>query len=151
MRCPQCVREILCKLSDHRDVDNAGEIVVLNSRNKTTSFSHKVGPRQPWVTSCQRREFGGSWCRWGSEKCFKSIITHHTFSSQAHFTASQVQFILNKKPELKENKNCRRLYLELRKHFGIKQKYSELIMLCKNCRYLRSKTAATIRICLQLC
>ena len=25
MMCSQCVREILCKLSDHRDVDNAGE------------------------------------------------------------------------------------------------------------------------------
>ena len=25
MFCCQCVREILCKLSDHKDVDNAGE------------------------------------------------------------------------------------------------------------------------------
>ena len=53
---------------------------------------------------------------------------------QAHFTSSQVQFVLNKKPDLKENKNWRRLYLELRKHFGVKQQYSELVMLCKNCR-----------------
>ena len=53
---------------------------------------------------------------------------------QAHFTASEVQFILNKKPELKENKNCQKLYLELRKNFGVKPQYSELLMLCKNCR-----------------
>ena len=72
-------------------------------------------------------------------RSFIAIITHSSLlSSQAHFTASQVQFILNKKPELKENKNCRRLYLELRKHFGVKQKYSELIMLCKNCRYFHN-------------
>ena len=71
----------------------------------------------------------------GQNCLFSGIIFFNTQSSQAHFTANQVQFILNKKPELKENKNCRRLYLELRKHFGIKQKYSELIMLCKNCRY----------------
>ena len=53
---------------------------------------------------------------------------------QAHFTASEVQFVLNKKPELKENKNSRKLYSELRKNFGVKAKYSELVMLCKNCR-----------------
>ena len=103
--------------------------------------SEQVGPRQPWVTSYQRRGFGGSSYRSGPGGGFCS--NHYTDSSQAHFTASQVQFILNKKPELKENKNCRRLYLELRKHFGIKQKYSELIMLCKNCRYL------PFRACLQ--
>ena len=54
---------------------------------------------------------------------------------QAHFTASEVQFVLNKKPELKENKNSRKLYLELRKNFGVKAQFSELVMLCKNCRY----------------
>lgn len=93
----ECVREILCKLSDHRDVDNAGRT--------TPTMSYIVSEKRIW----------------------RELV-------QAHFTANEVQFILNKRPELKENKNCRRLYLELRKHFGIQQKYSELIMLCKNCR-----------------
>ena len=59
---------------------------------------------------------------------------HSMYTVQARFTASEVQFILNKKPELKENKNCQKLYLELRKNFGVKPQYSELLMLCKNCR-----------------
>ena len=64
-----------------------------------------------------------------------SLSSLHSMSTvQAHFTASEVQFILNKKPELKENKNCQKLYLELRKNFGVKPQYSELLMLCKNCR-----------------
>jgi len=93
----ECVREILCKLSDHKDVDNAGRT--------TPTMSYIVSEKRVW----------------------RELV-------QAHFTASQVQFVLNKKPELKENKNCRRLYLELGKHFGVKQQYSELLMLCKNCR-----------------
>ena len=66
---------------------------------------------------------------------------------QAHFTASEVQFVLNKKPELKENKNSRKLYLELRKNFGVKAQYSELVMLCKNCRYLWLYYFASIHSC----
>ena len=66
---------------------------------------------------------------------YGSLSPLHSMSAvQAHFTASEVQFILNKKPELKENKNCQKLYLELRKNFGVKPQYSELLMLCKNCR-----------------
>ena len=73
---------------------------------------------------------------------------YYSQHSQAHFNANEVQFILNKRPELKENNNCRRLYLELRKNFGIKQKYSELIMLCKNCRYLHIQQQQSFRICI---
>jgi len=93
----ECVREILCKLSDHRDVENAGRT--------TPTMKYIVSEKRIW----------------------RELV-------QAHFTASEVQFILNKKPELKENKNCQKLYLELRKNFGVKPQYSELLMLCKNCR-----------------
>jgi len=93
----ECVREILCKLSDHRDVENAGRT--------TPTMKYIVSEKRIW----------------------RELV-------QAHFTAAEVQFVLSKKPELKENKNCRKLYLELRKHFGVKPQYSELIMLCKNCR-----------------
>ena len=67
-------------------------------------------------------------------KYFLSKFCKIFFCPQAHFTAAEVQFVLNKKPELKENKNCRKLYLELRKQFGVKAQYSEMLMLCKNCR-----------------
>merc|ERR1712223_2038151 len=58
----ECVREILCKLSDHRDVDNAGRT--------TPTMSYIVAEKRIW----------------------RELV-------QAHFTASQVQFIFNKKPE----------------------------------------------------
>lgn len=93
----ECVREILCKLSDHRDVENAGR--------STPTMKYIVSEKRIW----------------------RELV-------QAHFTAAEVQFVLNKKPELKENKNCRKLYLELRKQFGVKAQYSEMLMLCKNCR-----------------
>jgi len=93
----ECVREILCKLSDYRDVENAGRT--------TPTMKYIVSEKRIW----------------------RELV-------QAHFTASEVQFVLNKKPELKENKNSRKLYLELRKNFGVKAQFSELVMLCKNCR-----------------
>jgi len=94
----ECVREILCKLSDHRDVENAGRT--------TPTMNYIVSEKRIW----------------------RELV-------QAHFSAAEVQFVLNKKPELKENKNCRKLYLELRKQFGVKPQYSELLMLCRNCRW----------------
>ena len=53
---------------------------------------------------------------------------------QAHFTKNEVQFIINKRPELAGRKSWRNLYLALRKHFGLRQQFTELLMLCKNCR-----------------
>jgi len=55
---------------------------------------------------------------------------------QAHFTATQADFILNKKPELREGKKFRELYFALKKHFGLRQEFTELVMLCKSCRVL---------------
>jgi len=93
----ECVREILCKLSDHKDVENAGRT--------TPTMKYIVSEKRIW----------------------RELV-------QAHFTTCEVQFVLDKKPQLKDNKNCRKLYLELRKRFGIKPQYSELIMLCNHCR-----------------
>ena len=53
---------------------------------------------------------------------------------QAHFSAQEVQFMLDKRPQLKEDKNWRSLYLELRKQFGVPEQFSELLILCKNCQ-----------------
>jgi len=55
---------------------------------------------------------------------------------QAHFTTLQTEFMLNKKPELKEGKKFRDLYYALKQQFGLRQEFTELVVLCKGCRVL---------------
>jgi len=55
---------------------------------------------------------------------------------QAHFTTLQIEFMLNKKPDLKEGKKWRDLYFHLKRHFGLRQEFTELVVLCKPCRVL---------------
>jgi len=95
----ECVREILCRLSDYRDVDNAGRA--------TPTMQFIVKEKRIW----------------------RELV-------QAHFTKNEIQFIINKRPELAEKKSWRNLYVALRKHFGLRQQFTELLMLCKNCRVL---------------
>jgi len=95
----ECVREILCRLSDYKDVDSAGRA--------TPTMQFIVKEKRIW----------------------RELV-------QAHFTKNETQFVLNKRPELAEKKNWRSLYLALRKQFGLRQQFTELLMLCKNCRVL---------------
>ena len=42
--------------------------------------------------------------------------------------------IITEKPHLKENKNWRELYHCLKRKFGLRDEFTELVMLCKLCR-----------------
>jgi len=95
----ECVREILCRLSDYKDVDNAGRA--------TPTMQFIVKEKRIW----------------------RELV-------QAHFTKNETQFVINKRPELAERKSWRNLYLALRKQFGLRQQFTELLMLCKPCRVL---------------
>jgi len=95
----ECVREILCRLSDYKDVDNAGLA--------TPTMQFIVKEKRIW----------------------RELV-------QAHFTKNEIQYIINKRPELAGRRSWRNLYLALRKQFGLRQQFTELLMLCKNCRVL---------------
>jgi len=55
---------------------------------------------------------------------------------QTHFNNQQIEFVINKKPELKEGKKFRDLYFALKRQFGLRQEFTELVMLCRSCRVL---------------
>lgn len=55
---------------------------------------------------------------------------------QAHFTTDELEFVMKKRPELKEKKDCRDLYMAVKKQFGLRQQFTELLMLCKTCSVL---------------
>jgi len=55
---------------------------------------------------------------------------------QSHFTKSQVECVISQKPELAGNKKWRDLYISLKKKYGLRQEFTELVMLCKPCRVL---------------
>lgn len=95
----ECVREILCRLSDYKDVDNAGRA--------TPTMQFIVKEKRIW----------------------RELV-------QAHFSKNEIQFVIHKRPELAERKSWRNLYLALRKQFGLRQQFTELLMLCKPCRVL---------------
>ena len=63
---------------------------------------------------------------------------------QTHFTKTQIEYILKEKPDLnnKENNNnnnnrdWKSLYKQLRRRFGLKEEYTEMLHLCRKCRAL---------------
>ena len=56
---------------------------------------------------------------------------------QTHFTKNQVEYILKEKPDLnKENRDWKSLYKQLRRRFGLKEEYTEMLHLCRKCRAL---------------
>lgn len=55
---------------------------------------------------------------------------------QTHFTKPQIEFILSSNPSLRERKDWRLLYRKLRRKFGLREEFTELLILCKNCRVL---------------
>jgi F-box protein 25/32 len=52
---------------------------------------------------------------------------------QTHFTKAQIEFILSERPELKDNKDWQALHTALRRRYGIRQNYTEMLMLCRRC------------------
>jgi len=52
---------------------------------------------------------------------------------QTHFTKNQIEFILTEKPELKDNKDWQALHTALRRRYGIRQNFTEMLMLCRRC------------------
>ena len=55
---------------------------------------------------------------------------------QTHYNPAQIEFVLKAKPELGQSKDWEALYKALRRKFGLKEEYTELIMLCRKCRIL---------------
>lgn len=95
----ECIREILCRLSDRRDLDSAGKA--------SPVMSLIVQERRIW----------------------RELV-------QAHFTKNEIEFVLKKRPELAEKKVWRDLYIAIKKQFGLRPQFTELVMLCKPCRVL---------------
>ena len=55
---------------------------------------------------------------------------------QTHFTHAQIEFVLRERPELRADKDWEALYRALRRKFGVREEYTELIHLCRKCRVL---------------
>jgi len=53
---------------------------------------------------------------------------------QSHFTSLQVEFILSRQPELGEKKLYKDLYYALKKQFGLREEYTDLLEMCRTCR-----------------
>merc|ERR1719361_2119623 len=52
---------------------------------------------------------------------------------QTHFTKAQIEFILTERPELKDNKDWQALHTSLRRRYGIRQNFTEILLLCRRC------------------
>lgn len=95
----ECLREILCRLGQDRDVVSAGKA--------TPTMGYIVEERRIW----------------------RELV-------EAHFTPNEIEFVRAKRPELYDNKKWRELYMAIKKQFGLRQQFTEMIMLCKPCRVL---------------
>ena len=45
----------------------------------------------------------------------------------------QIEFILQEKPDLRESKDWKELYGALRRKYGIREEFTEMLMLCRKC------------------
>jgi len=52
---------------------------------------------------------------------------------QTHFTKMQIEFVLQEKPQLKDSKDWKELYGSLRRKFGLREEFTEMVMLCRKC------------------
>jgi F-box protein 25/32 len=55
---------------------------------------------------------------------------------QAHFTNLQIEFILSREPELKDKKLYKDMYYALKKQFGLREEYTDMLEMCRTCRVL---------------
>jgi len=52
---------------------------------------------------------------------------------QTHFSKLQIEYVLQEKPQLKETKDWKELYASLRRKYGLREEFTEMIMLCRKC------------------
>lgn len=45
----------------------------------------------------------------------------------------QIEFVLQEKPQLKDSKDWKELYASLRRKFGLREDFTEMVMLCRKC------------------
>jgi len=55
---------------------------------------------------------------------------------QTHFTKLQIEYVLQAKPQLKDSKDWKELYASLRRKYGMREEFTEMIMLCRKCAAL---------------
>jgi F-box protein 25/32 len=92
----ECVREVLLRLADHKDLENSGKAYSVMQR--------LVDEQRIWRELCR-----------------------------FHFTPQQIGFILQSCPP---QTDWQGIYHKLRKSFGLREEYAEIIQLCRNCRCL---------------
>ena len=54
-------------------------------------------------------------------------------NSRYHFLKLQIEFVLQEKPQLKDSKDWKELYASLRRKFGLREEFTEMLMLCRKC------------------
>jgi len=92
----ECIREILLRLSDPRDLEQASK-------------------------TCEAMKAVAS-----EKRVWRELV-------QTHFTKMQIEFVLQEKPQLKDSKDWKELYASLRRKFGLREEFTEMVMLCRKC------------------
>jgi len=92
----ECIREILLRLSDPRDLEQASK-------------------------TCEAMKAVAS-----EKRVWRELV-------QTHFTKMQIEFVLQEKPQLKDSKDWKELYASLRRKFGLREEFTEMLMLCRKC------------------
>ncbi|XP_063241117.1 F-box only protein 32 [Bacillus rossius redtenbacheri] len=93
----ECVREVLLRLDDHKDLESSGQAYGVMQR--------LVDEQRIWRELCR-----------------------------FHFTPLQLQHVTE--GALAGCTDWQRIYHKLRRLFGLKEEYAEMIQLCRNCRCL---------------
>lgn len=95
----ECVREILLRLNDSKDVESAGKV-------------------------CQTMQSLAN-----EKRIWRELV-------QTHFTKAQVELVLRERPGLGEARDWQSLYTALRRHFDVRQRFTETVTLCRRCSAL---------------
>ena len=61
-------------------------------------------------------------------RCLKKKICMYVYHSFL-----QIEFVLQEKPQLKDSKDWKELYGSLRRKFGLREEFTEMVMLCRKC------------------
>ncbi|CAH0381246.1 unnamed protein product [Bemisia tabaci] len=94
----ECVREILLRLADHKDLENSSKAYSVMAR--------LCDEQRIWRELCQ-----------------------------FHFTQQQINFVVDSTSSDGPT-DWQNIYHKLRKAFGLREEYAEIIQLCRNCRAL---------------
>jgi F-box protein 25/32 len=95
----ECIREILLRLSDSKDLECAGRACL--------------------TMNTIARE----------KRVWRELV-------QTHFNKQQVEYILENRPVLRENRDWKQLYQSLKRRFGLREDFTEVVMLCRKCSAL---------------